>query len=227
MDLELALHWDLMQKINSKIVDCTMKKVNKNFVGIFCILFTNFIVAQSYSGINNKYYLWGNTGLQASSSNNIESLVGAKLGLNFSINQKHFLKLNAYGCFSPNDILASENIRTNRLINITNLSFSYGFSKYNNNYFIIIPYIGISYGNLLYRDIYLSTKYTSLLWTSTGYPQYKNENFNYIGLPLEVSLVFTKPIIGLGIDFYANFHKHSDYGITLNILIGKIRQKNK
>lgn len=194
----------------------------------FCFLISNNLIGQTDSlKNNNKYYLWSNTGFQLASSKKMETLIGAKLGLNFSINQKHFLKLNGYGCFSPDDIFASEKIRANRLINIANLSFLYGFGKYSNNYFLVMPYVGISYGNLLYRGEYLSTGYYSFLWAGVGYSKYKNENFNYIGLPLEVCLVFTKPKIGVSLDFYGNIHKHPDYGVTINLLLGKIRLKTK
>jgi hypothetical protein len=53
------------------------------------------------------------------------------------------------------------------------------------------------------------------------------ENYNYLGVPLNVSFMLASPLIGASIDVYANIHKHPDYGLALNLLIGKIRDKKK
>jgi hypothetical protein len=172
--------------------------------------------------------LWFNHGLNISSPYNFEFLIGVQAGLNFSLNEQHFFKLKGYVCLAPNDFLDFSNeIKPNRLLEIYNLSFMYGFSKYKNNFCLIVPYIGISCGYLYYRGKYLYSTHRTILFTSTSNPQYEHDNSPYIGLPLEVSFIFAKPIVGMSVDFYANIHKHSDFGIKLNMLIGKIRTKQK
>jgi hypothetical protein len=46
----------------------------------------------------------------------------------------------------------------------------------------------------------------------------------YVGVPLGVHLLLAPlKYFGLGIKTYANLHTHPDYGITANLLIGKIK----
>lgn len=201
-----------------------MKSNGLKSLVFFCFLVNNNLIGQTDFEVNDsKYNFWTNVGWHVSTPVNSDFLAGAQLGINSSINQKHFLKLNGYVSISPNDIFPTTEIRPNHITKISNLSVLYGFNKFKTNYFFVVPYVGIGYGNLSYRGEYLSTHYVSFLWATTGYPVYKNENFNYIGFPIEVSFILTKSKIGMSLDLYANLHKYPDYGIMINILLGKIR----
>ncbi len=200
-----------------------MKSNCLNSLLFFCFLINNLIGQTENNVKDRKYNFWTNVGLHVSTPVNSDYLAGAQMGINSSINQKHFLKINGYVSISPNDIFPSSEISPNHLTKISNLSVLYGINHFKTNCFLVVPYVGIGYGNLSYRGKYLYTVYQSFLWTTTPEPRYENENFNYIGFPLEVSFILTKPVVGMSIDLYANLHKYPDYGIRINFLLGKIK----
>ncbi|MBI4945118.1 MAG: hypothetical protein HY840_01805 [Bacteroidetes bacterium] len=174
----------------------------------------------------SKYHFWLGYGGQYFFSNNFHFLGGIQGNLNFSINQKHFIKLKGYvGISSDWDPLGpSDTTSPNRIIDIENLSLLYGIGKYQTKYFAIVPSAGISYGAVYWRGKYLYTEHGSG-WLSLDNFTYEHDNYNYIGFPIEVCFVLTSPIVGLSLDIYANIHEHSDYGVALNMLLGKIRDK--
>lgn len=177
--------------------------------------------------VQNKYYLWANVGIQVSFSENFKSLHGGQLGLNFSKNHQYYLKIKAYSSFSPNDIFQSSEIRPNRIISINNVSLLYGIAAHKTAHFLIIPSFGISYGEINYRGKYLYSQLLPFLWTSSDEPVYDKELYNYVGLPIDISFALISLKIGGSIDAYVNIHKHPDYGLTLNLLLGKICSRKK
>lgn len=54
---------------------------------------------------------------------------------------------------------------------------------------------------------------------------YELDNYNYWGIPIDLTLLWTTQRNGFSIDAYVNFHKHSDYGLRLNYNIGKLRTR--
>ena len=174
----------------------------------------------------SKYHFWLGYGGQYFFSNNFHSLGGIQSNLNFSINQKHFIKLIGYiGISTDFELLgSSDTTKPNRLTAIENLSLLYGIGKYQTKYFAIVPSAGISYGAAFWRGKYLYTEHSGG-WFSWDNVIYENDNYNYVGFPMEVSFVLTSSIVGLSLNLYANIHKHSDYGVALNLLLGKIRDK--
>jgi hypothetical protein len=170
----------------------------------------------------NEYHFWLNSGGKYFFSGNYRSLLGIQSGVNFSINQQHFIKLEGYAGVSTDWTLLSGS-KSDRLSAIGNLSLLYGIGRYKTKSFAIVAYSGLSYGRAFWRGHYLYTEHRG--WFGSDNPVYDDDKYNYIGLPIEINFILTTSIIGTSLGIYANAHKHPDYGLTISWLLGKIRDK--
>lgn len=173
----------------------------------------------------NHYNFWLTAGPQLSFSDNFDLLYGAQAGIIFAVNQQHFIQVKGYESYAPTKIWASPETKANRLKKIRNLSLLYGFGRYKTDSFVFIASTGLSFGKASYRGklLYLvQDPNCTLCWDK---PVFEFEDFNYIGLPFNISFMLTSPIIGTSLDFFVNFHKHTDFGMTLNLHLGKIRNR--
>lgn len=198
------------------------KKIAILLLILFCGNFTTF--AQKGSTRKNNYYLWTNIGGNAGLSTNSTFLVGIQLGLNLSINQKHHFKINSYvsGEFDGS-LFASQ--PPNKLEYILNVSGLYGIITYHSKSFATIVSTGISYGEAQYRgDLLYTVQQTNCFYCEIE-RIYDMNNYNYLGVPIEFTILWATPRNGFSIDAFVNFHKHSDYGLRLNYNIGKIQAR--
>lgn len=170
----------------------------------------------------SKYHFWMNDGIQYFLSDNSHSLIGVQLGLNSSIYQRHFIKLKGYAGLSSSGTSLTIS-QPDRLATIVNLSLLYGIGKYVSRSFAIVPSIGPSYGSAFWRGEYLYSQNGGL---APDMDIYDDDKYNYVGLNIEFTCMWTTPFIGASIAIYANIHKHSDYGVAVCYLLGKIRDKN-
>jgi len=201
----------------------------KYILTVLLTLTTLATSAQPDTITKSKYHFWLNTSIHTAFSDEFNFLIGAQLGLNFSIHQRHFFQLKAYACLSTSFIDFSGHYLLKeappyRLAGLTNLSFLYGLGEYKTVSYAVIPSIGLSYGKASYRG--------KLLYIANGgfAPNrhvFEWDNYTYIGLPINISFMSTKPAAGLSVDIYVNIHKHADYGLTLNLHFGNIRDKEK
>ncbi|MDQ3047638.1 MAG: hypothetical protein M3R27_08835 [Bacteroidota bacterium] len=205
--------------------DLFSKTYSKKMVALLVVIFASTVTtfAQKDSTRNN-YYLWTNVGGNASLSTNSTFLVGLQLGLNLSINQKHYFKINSYATSEfDGSLFASK--QPNKLVYIRNVSGLYGIIKYHSKSFATIISTGISYGEAQYRGDLLYT----VMQTNCFYCEIERvfdlDYYNYWGVPIEFTILWTTPRNGFSIDAFVNFHKHSDYGLRLNYNIGKIRNR--
>ena len=192
------------------------------------IVILSFVLSHSAFGqkdsTNNKIYLWLSGGTCITYTENFNNLIGYRLAINSSIRQKYFFTF-LYQINGSLDGLFSRPT-PNIVASITNGSLLFGIGEYKYKSLACIASTGISYGKLYYRGALKdSTQGSGFLSTTT----YENEqdNFNYIGLPIDIKILWTSPIVGINLDLYANIHKHTDYGIIISIDIGKIRDMKK
>lgn len=81
---------------------------------------------------------------------------------------------------------------------------------------------GVSYGVASYRR--KATPYhVSSGWYSYDDVEYDDDTYNYIGVPLVLTLNFTRKMLGFEISIFENFHKHPETGISINFILGKFR----
>lgn len=169
----------------------------------------------------HKYHFWYATGGQFFFSENFKSLIGIQKNLNFSVYEHHFIKAKGYIGISTDFGFGNE-LTAQRIASVGNLSLLYGIGKYYTKSFAFVPLTGISYGSAHWRGDYAGIEHGT--WLGGDRAIYKDENdYNYFGVPLEVSYILGGPHLGFDIDLYANFHRHSDYGMALNFIFGKIR----
>jgi len=145
------------------------------------------------------------------------------MAANSSINQKYFITLH----FQRTSILLDgfmSQPTPNVITDLTNGSLLLGLGKYKYKSLAFIASSGISYGKANYRGELLESKINGGSITYYIY-YFEEDSYRYIGLPVNFKILLTSPYIGLSLDLYANFHKHSDYGLTLGINFGKIRDK--
>jgi hypothetical protein len=209
-----------------------MKKLFFLFISLSLLPMITFASFEQADTIpeESKYHFWFSVGGLYCFSGDFHSLLGGQLDLNFSVNQRHFIKLKGYGCYATDlesSLFSEDTSKSNRLISIQNLSVLYGTGLFKTNCFSIITSAGLSCGTALYQGRYLYTNGCSgsgwgPCWDNAVYDY---DDYSYIGMPLNISFMITSPFIGLSIDLYANIHKHPDYGVTLNTHFGKIRDK--
>ncbi len=195
-------------------------------VVLFLVLFSGIATtfAQNDSTRKNNYYLWTNLGGNSGLSTNSTFLVGLQLGLNLSINQKHYFKINSYASSEFDGSLFAPK-PPNKLVYIRNVSGLYGIITYHSKSFATIISTGISYGEAQYRGELLYT----VMQTNCFYCEiervYDLDYYNYWGIPIEFTILWTTPRNGFSVDAFVNFHKQFDYGVRLNYNIGKIRAR--
>lgn len=174
---------------------------------------------------DHEVNLWISGALQFTFADDFDRLGGLQAGFNCAINQCHFIQLKVYYCMSTEPLFGPYS--PNRLRSIANLSLLYGRGKYLTNSLLVTASAGLSYGKANYRGEFLY-KYTS----SSGFVRFTHEVFdtdlyNYIGLPMNVNFMLSSQHFGIGLDIYANFHKHTDYGLRLSLHLGFIRNLKK
>lgn len=199
----------------------------KSKIGIVLVLLfsSSFIYGQKDS-TKTKCYLWANLGLHGALSTNTTFIKGPQIGVNFSLNQKHYFKVNSYISSAIFNGIGSKEIEPNKLQWIYNISFQYGIIKYNTKSSATIFSVGISYGRANYRGDLLYTTSGSG-WVGTVHDVYDYDEQNYWGIPIDLTILSTSAFHGFSIDFYTNIHKYADYGIRLNYNTGKIRERDK
>ena len=175
---------------------------------------------------SDRYHMWCGIGSQRILSGNFHMLEGLQSSLNFSIHQRQFFKFKAYTYFNPSLFFldSSNEIESNRLTKIQNVSLSYGLGKYILKRFALVPNAGISYGKAHWQGDYLYTD-TSTSWFGNGRHYYQKEEYNYVSLMIELNCIVAGPTAGMGIDIYANLHKNADYGVAVSLLLGKISSR--
>jgi hypothetical protein len=190
---------------------------------LFCVSFSTF--AQKDSTRRNNYFLWTNIGGNIGLSTNSTFLLGLQFGLNCSLNQKHYFKINLYASGTAEGLPFPE-AKPNKLRYIKNISFQYGLIHYNSKSAAIILSGGVSCGEALWRGkfLYYDKQQSIGMWSNTG-NIYELDNYSYWGIPIDLTLLWTTPRNGFSIDAFVNFHKHSDYGLRLNYNIGKLRTR--
>lgn len=204
-----------------------MIKSKKSKIGIILVLlFSSTFVYGQRDSTKTKCYLWANLGLHGALSTNTTFIIGPQAGLNFTINQKHYFKVNSYLSSAIFQSVGSNEIGPNKLQWIENISFQYGIIKYSTKSSAIILSAGVSYGKAQYRGDLLYTTSGSG-WFGTVHDVYDYDEHTYWGIPIDLTILSTSPYLGFGLDFYTNIHKYADYGIRLNYIFGKIRERDK
>lgn len=84
---------------------------------------------------------------------------------------------------------------------------------------------GLSFGSATYRGKYLYTESSGSCLICLDNAVYDEDTYIYIGLPLEVNFMLTARQVGTSLNMYVNLHKHPDYGLSLNLLLGQIKDK--
>lgn len=202
-----------------------MKKSSKAFIlALLQCFITGAVLAQSdTTAKKNKIYIWATAGIQAGFADDLDFMAGEQLALNFSLNQRNFVQLKGYEMFSFSHWPIGDP-KPQKLIYIRNVSALYGIGGYKTESFAIIPSIGLSFGEAIYRgEILYIDRPSPSSWFGISHPVFAYDEFYYLGIPVNVSFMLTSPRIGVSADVYANIHKHPDYGISLNVHLGKIR----
>lgn len=205
-----------------------MIKLTHYKIGVVLILFfsSSLVFGQKDSTNKNKFHFWVNLGVNSALSTNNTFVLGPQFGANFTINQKHYFKVNSYvsGAFFQSS--GGKELEPNKLQWIENVSFQYGIIKYTTKSVATIITAGVSYGKARYRGDFLYTTSGSG-WFGVEQDVYEYDNCTYWGIPIDFTILSTSPFNGFSIDFYTNIHKYADYGIRLNYNIGKIRDRDK
>lgn len=186
---------------------------------IIAILFTHLGTAQTPKSTIN---LWGNAGLSSSQSSNT-ALLGCNIGLNTVINQRYYLHLSNYVSINSEWELFSP-AQPNKTENISNNAFLAGIYQQLSKRIAVVAAAGPSFGQLVYRGEIQSIYYNYSTWgIDTETRTFDMQTINYKGLQLETTLILTSPNVGMSINFFANLHPHPDFGLSLNLLLGKMR----
>jgi len=186
---------------------------------IFSITLTFYSVAQIPVSSNTKFYPWVSAGPGLTFSDNFHFMTGLRLAINSSINQKYFLSLLA-----ENSMYYKE--KPNEVNDIQNYSVLVGMGKYKFKSLAFIASTGISIGHLWYRGNVIDSIPNPNVPTLYPFDRfYEFSYYKYIGLPIDLKILFTSPFVGLSLDLYANIHRHSNYGVVFSLNFGKIRDK--
>ncbi len=191
------------------------------FTAFLSLLISSYSIGQNDS-TKNKIYFWTSAGTCLTYTNKFNNLMGYRFAINASINQKYFIALHYQLNYSLNSVLS--NPKSNIVTDLNNGSLLFGLGKYKCKSLTFVASTGISYGKVKFRGEFQQYK-------TSGGPltyyinQFKEDNYNYVGLPINFKIIFTSPIIGLSIDLYANIHKHFDYGLILSANFGRIRDQ--
>ena len=202
----------------------------KNIILVLLVILksTNVLFAQvDTTTQKNYFFLFPNVGIGYSPSDRLVVDGGINIGYK---NAYLLVGLNqsvAYFDFHPSD---------GRLEKLKSCFVVGGINCMQNRNFIFIVYGGMSFGQGVYR----SNGFSPLTYQSWfGYYtewKYKYENFNYSGIPLILKLVYTPSnwdrsiphsilpsVLHFSLDLYCNLHYHSDFGLVLNLNIGKLK----
>jgi hypothetical protein len=171
-----------------------------------------------------KIHSWYSTAGIFGYSDDFYNINGIQHSINISIHQKHFFQARASLGIYLGDGFFGEPTVANRLVSYLDLSILYGRVRYLTSYLMVKACAGISCGKAKYRGKLLY--FTNSGWFGSGdSPVFDNDNYNYVGIPLTLGCIVTIPAGGIGLDLYANVRKHPDYGLTLSLNLGSIRDK--
>jgi hypothetical protein len=175
-------------------------------------------------------FFWVNLSPQFLSSPRINILTAFSASFNYSIQHKHFFKINYYKTQNDDiDTLYTDKFSPNRLTSLQTFSIQYGKGNFITNEIIVAIYCGLSYNIGIYRkdvsrSIYNPGGLGFLNYSppSTGY-YYNYDFFKNIGVPITFNFMFPfLPVMGIGLDIYANISKYSSFGVAVNFSFGHI-----
>jgi hypothetical protein len=197
-----------------------MKRLLKYlFTLLFCLCISLYSIGQKDSA-KSRIYLWLSAGTCLTYTDNFNNLLGYRFAINSSINQKYFITFNYQLNYSINNVLS--NPKSQIVTNLNNGSLLFGLGKFKYKSLAFIAATGISYGKEKYRGELLGS-ITHNGPVNIYVYRFSEDNYNYIGVPINLKILLTSPIIGLSLDLYANIHKHFDYGLIVSANIGRIR----
>lgn len=192
----------------------------KFFVLVFFIC--NGILAQkdSLQG-KNDLMVWGNCGSGLAVAGKYHSDFAFNYGLNIGFHKKYFilLRYKSLEFAGLNGSFWSNNF-DNELLDLKSYSVLFGIGNQQTKYFHPIFSVGPSFGNGIFRGDIIDVIHYSGWWGSNDVPVFAMDTFQYVGVKLDLTLLWAWRYVGMSLEFYANFHKHSDYGITLNYNMG-------
>lgn len=189
------------------------------------ILFLLFLAyqqnANSQKDTITTIKMWGQAGV-------FTDKLGFQLGINYNIN-KHFLCIKYYEN-AEWDFNFSGNKKLNTIADIRNVSIMYFFHPLQNKHFKLIPMAGLSLGQGSWRTdkvdkvlISSGNPLSPLSFSSYSYTYYY-EKFQYVGAQFGLNFLWTPTkYFGLGLEVFKNFHLHSDDGIVISLVFGKLR----
>ena len=195
----------------------------KYFIFIFFSFFFYFSSLGQNDSTQNKAYYWFSYGWNCYSKYN---LFGERFALNSSYKQKYFLII-LYHRYINFNLVFFEKPKPNKMLKIDSKSILFGYGKYYYKHFSIIPSTGISFGDGLYRGALIdSTPNYGWLISHTSY-NFEMDDFKYIGIPINIKILWTTPYVGVSLDLFANIHKYSDFGFIFSINLGKIMDRKR
>jgi hypothetical protein len=152
----------------------------------------------------------------------MKNRMGFQGGVNYQ-NNHHLFSVRYYQS-NDHGFVPFQNKRLNYISEIQNASLSYGYLILDTKHFKCAPMLGVTAGQGLWRTNNTETivkEGNFISWTNTVYHY---ENFRYLGGQVDLNLMWTPTkYFGLGLDVFANFHQHSDAGIVLSIVFGKLK----
>lgn len=197
----------------------------KIVISVLLLFYSHYIIAQNDNvKKKNDFKIWGNIGISCSFDENKNCAPGYNAGINFGLNNKHFIFIKENKITGP-DFLRFDRIE-NAYISLQSTSLMYGFCNDFSKKITTIYSTGISYNKGKWIGSIIGQT-PSKPWVG-GQSIYEYDDINSLGIPLCITFLFKTHYIGFSIDIYANFNKHPDYGIGMNFHFGKIgKKKNK
>lgn len=192
---------------------------------VLLILFSLGSSSFSLSASDTTFKWWASEGIVADNWRHY----GFDLNISL-LKGKHGVSTEYYTNFIPWGFTSAHfvpNRMPNRADYIKSLSIQYAYCLRHPTY-IIVANTGISYNLIRWRGEQIgvenhsdASNYVNLFSYDT--PIFDSSSSYHFGIPIATQVILATEHIGLGFKIYANFHKHTDYGVMLHFMFGKFK----